>query len=341
VRRAWLGLAFCLATAARAGGPAVDVDLAAVLPRGDEAVEYWDLVGDFDSGHRLYARVLLTNVGPGDRTALAFGHWVAPDGRATAFKNGKREGNWTLAPDRKRLKIGSSVLALGTGTRHFEVDNDKRGIKIFVDIEADGTALAAPDARVGDAMELLNLGSAARGSYWLEGMAASLPLAGRALLTHTVATADEGAALARRIDFAVLRGSERWFVSHAERRGGGKTHTFAARAGAGQAAVAVSGVRVETTPNSGSDPAYPIPSRLQLTGNATGSVALGEIQLQIDPLDALPRLLKMVYPFRRSPRHAWANAVADVALKSETEPAVLRIEGPGIATIVHLDSSPR
>jgi hypothetical protein len=137
----------CLATAAHAGGPAVDVDLAAMLPRGDEAVEYWDLVGDFDSGHRLYARFLITNVGPGDRTALAFGHWVTPDGRATAFKNGKREGNWTLAPDRKRLKIGSSVLSLGTATRHFEVDNDKRGIKIFVDIEADGTALAASHAR--------------------------------------------------------------------------------------------------------------------------------------------------------------------------------------------------
>jgi hypothetical protein len=213
VRGAWLGLALCLATAAHAGGPAVDVDLAAMLPRGDEAVEYWDLVGDFDSGHRLYARFLITNVGPGDRTALAFGHWVTPDGRATAFKNGKREGNWTLAPDRKRLKIGSSVLSLGTATRHFEVDNDKRGIKIFVDIEADGTALAATDVRAGDALELLNLGSATRGSYWLEGMAAPLPLAGRALLTHTVATADEGEALTRRIDFAVLRGAERWFLS--------------------------------------------------------------------------------------------------------------------------------
>jgi hypothetical protein len=103
----------------------------------------------------------------------------------------------------------------------------------------------------------------------------------------------------------------------------------------------VPGIRVEIAPNSGSDAEYPIPAHLQLAGNATGSVALGEIQLQIDPLDALPTLLKMVYPFRRSPRHAWANAVADVALKSETGPTVLRIEGAGIATIVHLDSSPR
>ena len=49
----------------------------------------------------------------------------------------------------------------------------------------------------------------------------------------------------------------------------------------------------------------------------------------------------MVYPFRRSPRHAWANGVADLSLKSEGGPAAARIEGAGIATIVHLDSSPR
>ena len=111
MRRTLAFLALGLAASAQAGGPPVDVELAAVLPRGDEAVEYWDLVGDFDSGHRLYARVLITNVGPGNHTALAFGHWVAPDGTATAFKNGKREGAWTLAADRKRLKIGSSVTS--------------------------------------------------------------------------------------------------------------------------------------------------------------------------------------------------------------------------------------
>ena len=66
-----------------------------------------------------------------------------------------------------------------------------------------------------------------------------------------------------------------------------------------------------------------------------------EVGLQIDPLDALPRLLKMVYPFDRSPRHAWANGVANLALKSDTGETVHRIEGAGIASIVHLDSSPR
>ena len=69
MKRTLIGLALWLAATAHAGGPPTDIDLAAVLPRGDEAVEYWDLVGDFDSGHRLYARFLITNVGPGDHTA--------------------------------------------------------------------------------------------------------------------------------------------------------------------------------------------------------------------------------------------------------------------------------
>ncbi len=340
IRRA-LAFACLMTTIAHADGPPPDVDLAAVLPRGDEAVEYWDLVGDFDSGHRLYARFLITNVGPGDRTALAFGHWVAPNGTVTPFKNGKREGNWTLGPDRQRLKIGSSVLSLAAGTRHFEVDHDKRGIKMFVDIEADGTALAAPAARPGAVLEVLNLGSAARGSYWLEGMGAPVPLSGRALLSHTVATGDEGASTGRRIDFAVLRGGHRFFLSHAEPRGGGKPYVFAAHAESGRAIVALPGTRVETTPKAGGDAEYPVPGRLLLLGEVSGAIALGEIGLRVDPLDALPRLLKMVYPFRRSPRHAWANGVADLSLKSEGGPAAARIEGAGIATIVHLDSSPR
>ena len=56
---------------------------AQILPDGDCAGVYWDLTAAFSSGDRIYARVLVTRAGPGERNAVAMGHWIDPAGAQT------------------------------------------------------------------------------------------------------------------------------------------------------------------------------------------------------------------------------------------------------------------
>ncbi len=112
-RAALLSCVIVLAAAtASAGGPPDPVDPGAQLPDGAEAAEHWDLAAHFDEGVRLYARFLITNAGPGERTAVAFGHLLRPAEEPVEFRNGRRAGRWRLSDDRRRIAIGSSKLEL-------------------------------------------------------------------------------------------------------------------------------------------------------------------------------------------------------------------------------------
>ena len=47
-----------------------------------------------------------------------------------------------------------------------------------------------------------------------------------------------------------------------------------------------------------------------------GEVAVGAAQLSIDPLDALPRLVRMLYWFGARPRRIWADATSELAVSA-------------------------
>jgi len=151
MKASWLTLALLISAAqsAYAGGPSPSVDPGARLPEGDAAREYWDLVAQLDSGHRFYARFLITNRGPGDRSAVAMGDLVDPDGRAIPFQNGRREGRWTLGEDARSLRIGSSRLDLSGPAARVEIDNDKRGFEVVLDFEPDTSSTSIFDAEGG------------------------------------------------------------------------------------------------------------------------------------------------------------------------------------------------
>ena len=58
----------------------------------------------------------------------------------------------------------------------------------------------------------------------------------------------------------------------------------------------------------------PLPHRLRASDRALhGGVAIGDAQLSIDPLDALPRLVRMLYWFGARPRRIWADATSELA----------------------------
>ena len=101
---------FAVASCAVAIASAGIETAADALPTGDCDSLYWDLTARFDSGDRLYARILVTNEGPGEHTAAAAGHWIEADGHVTPFQNGRREGRWEASPGAQRIRIGSTVL---------------------------------------------------------------------------------------------------------------------------------------------------------------------------------------------------------------------------------------
>jgi hypothetical protein len=324
---------------ASAGAPAASqaVALGARLPEGDAAAEHWDLAAHFASGHRLYARFLITNAGPGERNAIAFGHLLRPDGAPVEFRNGRRKGSWKLSEDRRRIAIGSSVLELGDSAHHFEVDNDKRGIEILLDFAADPGARAAPAAPGGYRVELLNLATPARARILLAGMPAPQSLEGYAVLTHTWFRRDEAELLVQRTDVASLDPQAGIFLTEVLAPDGKRWRWLVAGTSAftGDADDLV----FEATGLRGSD--YPIPATVEMRGNGLdGRISLGATLLEVDPSAALPALVRMVYPLAGKPRHVWVEASAELALKSRSRDAVLRLRGEGIATLVFLDSRP-
>jgi hypothetical protein len=172
---------------------------AQTLPEGDCAGVYWDLTALFATGDRLYARVLVTRAGPGERAAAGIGHWIERDGRATPFQNGRADGRFELDPSGPRLRIGSTRLDLAGPTLRFEVDNDKRGVKIALSIEAAVESASDPLFAGDPEISVLSLGRPVEGRLWRTGMDAPRAVRGFASLVRTRHRARERDLLLARI----------------------------------------------------------------------------------------------------------------------------------------------
>ncbi len=179
---------------------------AQTLPEGDCAGVYWDLTALFATGDRLYARVLVTRAGPGERAAAGIGHWIERDGRATPFQNGRADGRFELDPSGPRLRIGSTRLDLAGPTLRFEVDNDKRGVKIALSIEAAVESASDPLFAGDPEISVLSLGRPVEGRLWRTGMDAPRAVRGFASFVRTRHRARERDLLLARIDVHRLVG---------------------------------------------------------------------------------------------------------------------------------------
>lgn len=291
---------------------------AARLGKRDQSSEYWDLTVSFASGHRLFERFSISNEGPGDRTAYAIGQVVFPDGRVASFENGRLEGNWELSEDRLRMEVGSSVLDLHGASHHFEVDKNKKGVKIFLDF-APGADLprrwtAAPD---GWNVELLALGAEIRGSLWIRDQmgeqTAPLSVSGRVTLSHSWMDESEYRLTRRRIDLYRLApgaqdAARAWGLQLLPEKGDARCWMLARRP---------DGTLVESDhlcwTGSGASPAgsdrYPIPASLEASGpDLEGRVELGRRQLEHDPLSLAPRPFRWLLSFRADPLQVWLDA---------------------------------
>jgi hypothetical protein len=338
VKEIWLALAL-LANAA-ATSPADRPDAAARMSNADSASEYWDLMARFDSDHRLVARFLVTNEGPGKHTAVAVGHLVFPDGRTVKFRNGRRRARWELDAEQLRLDIGSSLLDLRSPTRTFAYDSTKRGIKIHLSIEADAAGSAAEakiPARYG--VDLLDFSAHVEGTVWTRDMDAPIAVHGRASLTHTWMEQSESSIALRRFDFASL-GEENALLFYDLTTPGGERARWLAIEKAGRILYESSDLEVSLRGEAPawSEPAYPLPATLHFRNSeVNGRIELGRMLLRHDPMGDLPQPFRFLLSFKTRPRRVWAESPFEVKLEYGSDRSPLEVRGTGIASVTYLN----
>lgn len=335
-------LAAALASAAWAAGAAhagESVDPAAKLPLGDSASEYWDLVAILEDGVRVTARFTIANEGPGGPSAAASGHVLRPGAAPVPFQNGRRSGDWRLTEDRRRVEIGSSLLVLEESERHFEVDNDKRGIKVFLDWRADETARVAKTGPGGYRIDVIQLASPVQASLWVSGMAAPLRAAGTLALAHTWMPEAESTMVLRRIDVASVEAGSGMYLLDILAPDAVR-YSWLSVSGHGPGRVERHDLVIRSEPGPGGD--YPVPKRLSVSApGLEGHVSLGEPSiLQVDPLSALPAFLRMLYSLRGRPHRSWTSAHFDLSLASAPDLPAIRVAGDAIAAVTFLDTLP-
>jgi hypothetical protein len=313
------------------------------LGTGSSAQEYWDIVARFDSNYSLFTRFLITNEGPGERTAVASWYLVAPDGVMVPFRNGRRRSRWSLSSDGARIEIGSSVFDQRGSVHSLEYESGKRGIRVKLRFTPEGPVARADLGSAGDyAVDLLDVGTPVVGTIWLEGMAEPLAVSGSISVTHNWMERSETDLALRRIDFSSEdQGDASVYLSHltepsgerhswlvVERRGGIVHRTEAFE-------VEVEAERVGSAP-------YPLPTRLKIVGDGIeGTITPGPRLVQVDPLRDIPQPFRFLLSFKTRPQRVWAQASYQVTIRADPDLPAITLQGNGIATVTYLNPLPK
>lgn len=313
-------------------------DAAPRMSKLGSASEYWDLVARFDSGHQLVSRFQVTNEGPGKHTAFAVGYVIHPDGSTTKFQNARRSHRWNLEADGWRLHIGSSQLDLRPPVRRLAIDNKKRQVKIFIDLEAE-TGRAVRERPDGYRVAPLDVSVRASGTIFTAGMDAPLEVNGHATLLHTWLDESETNRALRRFDFASLGGDDAILFYDLTTPDGERAHWLVIeRAGEILYESADLNVSLRGVAPEGSAKRYPLPAVLEFhNSELSGHIELGRLLVARDPLGDLPQPFRMLLSFKYRPRRVWTESPFEVKLDTGSDRSTLRVRGTGISTVTFLN----
>lgn len=315
------------------------LDPSARLLAGDAASEYWTLYVELDSGHRITQRFLITNAGPGDHSAVAVGHLSEKGRPPYRYVNGRREGAWTLSPDRLFLDIAASHLDLHRPKGALKITKEDIEIRLEFDFANGAFASRVPAAQLPSRyfVEVLAVGAGTRGTLKAPWMAAPLAVTGRTWLVHTWTPDDEAALLDRRIDVFGRSGGTLFYglqVTDGDRFAGAWQLLSRPEARPEAQPEARPGqAKIESRINfpahwkdgagllSGvSGAGYPIPDRFQIAGKAeSGEIRLSHEWLRFDPLDVIPQPFRWFIRRSSQPAEVWADSRIAVSIRRALE----------------------
>jgi len=334
VAASWL-LLLCLGVRAGAQEPAPGgTALAARLSTAAAAMEYWDVTAVLQSGHRFAARFLVTNEGPGTRTAAAVGHLLLPDGTLIPIAYGRTREAWTLSADGRRLKIASAVLDLSHPVARVEVDSDRLGIKLGLDFEPAAGPVSINPLPGAYAIAAL-APAAARGTLWLRGMPAPVPLEGTLALSHTWMERSEVDLVQRRAELFGRSGDVGLYMADLTLTDGRRRSTLVVwRSASVQQRSDDSPVTFGDALLTPGDPRYPVAQHWDACGGqACVRAGLQREWLRWDLLDSVPQPFRFLLSFKTQPQRIWADADFEITLAGGKAPATPAVQGLGVGVV--------
>jgi hypothetical protein len=313
-------------------------DLAAHMSETASAMEYWDVAAWLESGERLFARFLVTNEGPGVRTAAAVGHVVLPDATMVPFKWGRRSDAWTLGGGGGKLTIAKAVLDVDGPMVVVAVDSNKQGVKLRLEIERAGELVAMRPVP-GEYGVDVAMPAPAHGRLWARGMSSPREVSGTGVVTHAWMERPEADLIRQRIETFARNDDIALYLS-ALTLADGRPRTTAVAKGSG-ILVRTDDAAVDfarATP--GGDPRYPVPARLNLrNGTLALSVDVRRELLRWDPLEIVPQPFRMLLALGGPPQRVWCDATVDVAVTAGG-PAPFRARTGGIVAATFAGAVP-
>ena len=310
-------------------------DPSARLPAGAKGSEYWDLVAKLDSGHVVSARFLLTNVGPGNHSAVVRGYVIAPDGEIRRFRNGRRRSRWRLSDDNLDLTVNKCRLDLHNQTARLEVRKDVTRIDLRFALQ--GGAIPPPGVLPPRYfVETLAANAAVEGQIQLAPDSAPTPVRGTGAVTHTWTSEAEEKRIARRLDFFTLTTGRSIQLSEF-RTPSGRTTRWLRVLRDGRSELESTEVVLEATGKlSGTPRSYPVEGRLRIQSPGVhGSIELSRVIHQYDPLDAIPEPMQTLirWSVKMQPHQVLASAPFELELESAAVEAATGLRGDGVALV--------
>ncbi len=292
------------------------LDPAARLLREDEATESWTLFLELESGHRITQRFLLTNVGPGEHSAVAVGHLVEPGRAPYRYENGRRRSRWTLSDDRLFFDIAASHLDLHRPTGELRITKDDIELRFFFEFGETQASTALPSDRTppGMQVEVLAIGVPTHGTIRAPWMSEPVATRGRAWLVHGWSEREEAEVLTRRLEIFGHDEQTSFYAILFDGEGDWQSAWHVA-VGPGdlivESEINVPEGWTDSTPRERleASPRYPLPERLEIRGaEHSGAIALDREWLRFDPLEVIPQPFRWFIRRRSEPQEVWAEA---------------------------------
>lgn len=329
-------LGLLLATTPAIAKDRVRGDPAARLLSGEFASERWEFTARFDSGHMLFAEVLITNIGLGDRNAAVIGHIIEPSGKVYEFRNGRREGAWKLSADGLRLDVGSSWLDQHAPV--YKIGVNKRSVRVDLRFRPDGPiAWSDKFAPSGYALDLLDAAVPVEGTLWARGMKEPASVRGTAAFTHSSISKAESDLMVRRVEFVSLQGEYSIYLVDLTPPEGSRSRWLVVTR-QGKIVYETQDFELSLGSSAGKSQDYPVPNALQLKDQKIeGQVQLDRVLLRYNPLDDLPQPFRFLVSLKARPQRAWALSPFELSFRPDPNQAPVHLQGTGVTIVSFLN----
>jgi hypothetical protein len=328
---------------ASAAGEEPATDRAARRPAGTTATEYWDLTARFDSGHRLFARFMITDLGPGSQNTVAIGHLILPNGTIHRFRNALPGGGGSLQSDGLKIDVANSHLDMSGPEYRLHIDKGNTQIDLrFAPRGHPATpAAAAPD---GYHFEILDTAAPIAGTIWhRRKIPEPLEVSGRVAISHTWSENDERDVVLRRIEFFSLEDDGAIQLTAVTTPNGEQTRWLTVR-DPDENFYQTSEFEIDLPElaSNGDGACYPVPASLEIRGaGLEGRVKLERTFLEHDPLDALPLPVRLLVRVSMRPHRVWTAAPFEITLATAPGGPPRKFRGSGVAVVTYLNPARR